>query len=921
MSRLANTYESIALVLLIVATSLAITPTVNSLTTAYVSTQNDYDIDVDGNPSDWPSIPPQHPRVVVDGMLSDWYNVSSLDVNNYTVTHGEYIWRDRVGDERNDFEIRIDGDKSDWIQWSSYLAAIDTSDPDPTVLDITGANLTKLYTAWDSSYLYIAIEANNSDSWTEAYGIGLDVNGLTSGYNVSYGTSDAWGRSITFSGYAIDYEIYFFWNGGSGTITSNNLCEWTGSGWNYYDITAIGGEYAYSGDSATGLQFLEIKIPWSSLGGAKPSSIAVIAWVAGRSAGDSAVDSTPHDPAVIDNPANEWSDVDNFTQLAIIQLDANNEARDRRVDIVEFHVTSNNTHLLLMIKLRNLTVLGVDGAPAILIAMDTDTIYTNGETWLALNSDTQTSGNGPWDYQLVIDLARPRLSDLTIYRGGDGTDSIIVYDSSWTRAESSNTVFIVNMRAGVIEAAVSWTDIGVSTPYNVSNIRFTVATVRSNGAGDSWDIAGKSDVLDCITSYGVNTWDEVVDGVIDGDDNTTTDSGDGRLAKGFIDVGFNTIPEPASLQTLFLYNSTYVVILDPFDDHRDDYLKIGPGPAVEDWDVDVIEFRMYISRSDNRVYMLAFMHGNVRAIDQVSPAIAVVIDYTPLDPSDGVSEWVYAPSGWGYTDTYLRLNETTNSTWQYIVWLVMDDTSGVVAVHTPDNPSGVVNPVGTEIACDVHVLEASLPIDYIGRLVNLSRPFRVNVLVYGYQYAVDQLMDINSSNVYDIAGVPGTWGVEITNSDQAIDTVFIRKLETRIPYLDTYMHRLVFYPGDIMKINASLQYYNISTGTWEPLAGGEVSVYLIGSSIYLGSNTTDENGTLYLESMLLYAIQEGSYRLYAVYNETTLYLGTETYGPTIQIQRLTKPLPEPLYTTPLLLAAIATLILLKTRRKNGPAGI
>ncbi len=889
---------------------------VESMLVRTLATQEGYAITVDGDPSDWPSIPAQHPQVSIDGNTSDWYSANELSENNYTVVNGEYIWRDRVGDERTNFEIVIDGNSNDWVSWRGYFVAEDAIDPDPTALDISGANLTRLYVAWDQAYLYIAFETNSSKSWDVDYGIAIDTG--DGGYTSST-TGDAYGKNISFNNYAPDFEIYIQVRGN--IINKVTLHNWTGTSWQW--IVDLTDYRAYF--EAGVFKFIELRIRWGTMGINKPDNIAVNVWAAGVSVGDSAVDSIPHDSTVMDDLSNEWSDNDTFTQLASISLDEDNEVRDRRVDITEFHVTSNQTHLLLLIRLREIFILGEDGAPAILVAMDTDTIYTNGERWLALNCDTQTSSNGPWDYHLVIDLARPGVNDLTLYRGGDGTNSIIVYDPSWSDVVSSNTSFIVNSTAKAIEVAIYWSDIGVSNPRNVSNVRFTVATVRSNGAGDAWDIAGVSDVLDCITSYGVNTWDEVKDdndpltdqpyGVIDGDGNETKDSGDGRAVNGFMDVGFNTIPEPASLQPLFLYNSTYLVVLDPFNDHREDYLKGGPGSVVEDWDVDVIEFRMYINRSDDRVYFLVFMHGNVNPLDAASPAIAVVIDYTPLDPGDGVSEWVYAPSGWGYTDTFLRLDPSTNSTWQYIVWFTTNTSGNWLVILSPTNTAGDFNPVDTEMATNDHVIEASIPADYIGGLTMLSKPFRINILVYGYNLTTRQLINLTSSNVYDIGGVSGTWDTEVSDTDWGIDTVFIRKLSTRLVNLDTYHHRLVYYPRDVIRINATLQYYNLSTDTWEGLPNQNVKIYLIGSTVYLGSNTTDENGTIYLETLIPATIEEGNYTLYGVFNETLLYLEATNTGPQIQIKQPPAPIPETIYTPVILATTILAITLVIKRRK------
>ncbi|ABQ46982.1 hypothetical protein Tpet_0964 [Thermotoga petrophila RKU-1] len=92
-----------------------------------------------------------------------------------------------------------------------------------------GADLYQLYVTYDATYLYIGFDTQNSGSWDVAYGIGIDTK--PGGYYT--GDSDAWGRKINFdAGYAVDYEIYFWWSGGSG-VTSDNFCIWTGSDWDY----------------------------------------------------------------------------------------------------------------------------------------------------------------------------------------------------------------------------------------------------------------------------------------------------------------------------------------------------------------------------------------------------------------------------------------------------------------------------------------------------------------------------------------------------------------------------------------------------------------------------------------------------------------------------------------------------------------
>ncbi|WP_088863261.1 CARDB domain-containing protein [Thermococcus celer] len=199
----------------------------------------------------------------------------------------------------------IDGSLSDWTASDLIATGRDNG--------LDGAKLDKLYVSWDDQYLYIAIKTNNTQSWGVAYGIGIDTdpgsgNGYTNG-------GDSWGRNINFSnGFAVDYEIYFWWGSNSGMGT-DNFNTWTGSGWNYHSISDVGGSFAYTGDTSTGLQTLEIKIPWSALGG-KHSRFAVMSWVTGGSG--SAVDSLPVDPAIdYSNIGGEWGDTDTFTNMLV----------------------------------------------------------------------------------------------------------------------------------------------------------------------------------------------------------------------------------------------------------------------------------------------------------------------------------------------------------------------------------------------------------------------------------------------------------------------------------------------------------------------------------------------------------------------------------------------------------------------------
>jgi len=175
-----------------------------------------------------------------------------------------------------------------------------------------GANMSKLYVANDNSYLYIGITTLNTESWSIAYGTGIDVR---EGGFQEQDTIDAWSRKIGFGGeLEVDYELYFYWNGT--TIDAINLCEWTGSQWSYSTPDSV--NYAYSGNPDSGIEGFEIRIPWSNLGGI-PSSMKIRNWIAGGLEYDSAVDGAPDDPSFYDSQT-EWTDRDVFTTFSTFEF-------------------------------------------------------------------------------------------------------------------------------------------------------------------------------------------------------------------------------------------------------------------------------------------------------------------------------------------------------------------------------------------------------------------------------------------------------------------------------------------------------------------------------------------------------------------------------------------------------------------------
>lgn len=472
--------------------------------------------------------------VDVDGYPEEWLSVNIAE-NTHIAVGGEYIWHDAAYDTRNDFvTIVIDGSSDDWLtDQLKYVFSRDSTDRTPQA----GANLDTLFIGWNDNYLYIAFNTSNTQSWNVAYGIGIDAI-PNQGYNDTTGGSDAWDRAITFDSteYGIDYEIYFWWDGSGGTITSNNFCNWSASSssWDYYTLNDIGGSYGYTGDSNIGLQFLELEIPWTALGFNKPVNFSIIIWVTGDT-GSSAVDTVPYDPASEDSD-DEWNDPDVLSFLKLFVVEPKYATMDTLVDITWVQITSDNTYLYMLIRFNDLYYVGHNGAPGIMITIDTNTSDTSGGTYFGYNSETQVASNGSanWQRQILIDLANSAVQDgqpvygdgVEVWNGGSPLD---VVDTSWNDVSSSSSLFVANTSNDVVEIGVTWSDLGISDPANIT-LRIEVAVVRVTPEGDAWDPDGgsSSDVLDCVTTTGPNTWDEVSDGYVDY----------------YLEVPFNSVPEP-----------------------------------------------------------------------------------------------------------------------------------------------------------------------------------------------------------------------------------------------------------------------------------------------------------------------------------------------------------------------------------------
>ncbi len=203
---------------------------------------------------------------------------------------------------------------------------------------------------------------------------------------------------------------------------------------------------------------------------------------------------------------------------------------DSWVDLKEFRMTADSNYLYILIKLNDTSTLtiGTDGGTFIAICLDYDQINNSGQTYFAGESDTQVDSNAAWEYQIVVNLADSRYSGTSpsyiTHPLNESTNNwgavFQVLNSSWSHIYVSGDngtagLLAVNCTTGTIEMRISWNILQPTS--NILRVSALIArgwSDYSTNQGGTWDIDSFSDALDCITTTGPNTWDEVGDGTV-----------------------------------------------------------------------------------------------------------------------------------------------------------------------------------------------------------------------------------------------------------------------------------------------------------------------------------------------------------------------------------------------------------------------
>ncbi|MEM0380139.1 MAG: hypothetical protein QXP71_02295 [Desulfurococcaceae archaeon] len=636
------------------------------------------------------------------------------------------------------------------------------------------------------------------------------------------------------------------------------------------------------------------------------------------------------------------------------------------VDIVEFRVTGDSTYLHILIRVRDLGIVGDPENPSLLLSIpiDIDMNPSNGN-FTTIDPYTRVSSYAYWDYQIVIDLTNPSVKpNQPVYGDGknmrDGGSPLDILNPEYIDVSTNKSLFVCNPATDSIEISIAWSDINVTKPWEISNIRFYVMTFLGNGYGVPITNLSGSQVLDVLSNQ--STDDEVYDQVIDY----------------WIDIGFTIACEPIYYNHYILDDKGYIqAFTDLSSDYRNDYI---PNEA---FDTDLLTAIIWIDTENNALYLFIHIKGFVKPLNNVSPSIAIVTDITPSDLNDGVDSWIHIPPGsvqlppgknyTNLTETELGIPKTLNTTsrsayWTNIIWIFSKIENGVEKYLIYSYNGTIQYVSNVTIKASDHFIEATLPLDKVNPALAYS-VFRLEILVFAYvletslmpNIPINTILDPPGSNVYDVLSPFATWspvGIEIVydkpyailgeiydidnnpfndleqnNGDHWIDSFHTRKYSVRIINLElshiSFDNDTLIEIGEPAWINATIEYYN--GFNWKPLVNRSVSFYLLNNItyelIYVGSNYSDVNGSIYLFlDNIASRVKSGYYYLIAVFepvnNDELIYPRVVNKTNTVYAiinQPFVTVMNEPYY-MPFILLIITILLIIHTvlrnRRKN-----
>ncbi len=704
------------------------------------------------------------------------------------------------------------------------------------ILEGAKHNLSRIYIAWDTEYLYIGTDFAPEDWWV-AYGIAIDVNpgNASTGYGAVWASNnnewnDCWQRKINQStpilpdhGIQPIYPelITYFWYQGTDGITAAQINRYkyetyspieTGiDHWVPWEYGYATPKYSPVATTKDGSTLFKVAIPWSAIqflpNITYTGEIALVVWVA-HGDHSSALSVLPNNPLVFDAYGwDELSDTDVMYMYIKITYDSDKDYVPDDVapnSVTTFYPTISTTietdkdvyevgsgqTVEVKVKVR-------DAFGNYLAAVRVELYDSNGH-FVTANLTTYNT-NDPYAFTAVLRFTAP------LTKGVYNYTVKFVGEAGFLPSEKNITVNVTRSGTRIVgltyDLIQDFNGDGLPSAGDVIQIKF-----KLEGYNNGWQGLPNKPVIISLqykihTTYSENistvtgtdgyvSYDYTIPAdmvgadlltitaIFEGDDDyaptSASTTAEVNIAR-VIDGNNNDWGTGLPRSTPGIApRGDEIVITDPAND-------IHMGATGVYTELDIKEVR--ITYDGLYLYFYVKFTGSLTKPDEFT--VNVAIDASPDNPADGVSEWLY-----GYWFTDIRLGGFTGSGKHIDVWR----WTHIVEAVPIENKVNVYSLSGSPVSAGKLAvntaegfIEFAVPVSSLEGL-DPTYGFRVWITVFGVP-STGKYVSLTGANAIDVAGVGNTnlelltyrdpnWGnLTWPSEDIWVDTAFTIKFK------------------------------------------------------------------------------------------------------------------------------------------------